>query len=130
MSDNVSNAAQNSEMLQGSQPNSSRSSSDSANSVDGTATNLNIVWPPLDAFVISLGDWPNLNREQVTSSNIKEWVENMSVDMPLGSVTPGLSTGADPLGSGVPVFSANNSFLGTAVTPSENQLGRQKQGNR
>ena len=65
--------------------------------------------------------------EQTTISNIKEWVENMSVGMTLGSVTPGLSTGADPLGSGVPVFSASNkSFVSTAVTTSGNQLGKRK----
>ena len=43
--------------------------------------------------------------------------------MTLGSVTPGLSTGADALGSGDLVFSAsNNSIEGTAVTPSGNQI--------
>ena len=71
MSDHVSNVEQSSEIMQGSQPNSLRASSDSANSVDGTATNLGNVWPPLDALVIALGDWPNSNREQATSSNIK-----------------------------------------------------------
>ena len=35
-------------MLQGSQPNTSRASSDSANIVEGTATNLGKVWSPLD----------------------------------------------------------------------------------
>ena len=69
-SDKVSNAEQNSEMLQGSQPNSSRATSDSANSVESTATNLGNVWPPLNASVIASRDWPNSNREQTTISNI------------------------------------------------------------
>ena len=72
MSYNVSSAAQNSEMLQGSQPNSSQAFSHSANSVEGTVTNPNKAWPPLDASMIALGYWPNSNREQATSSNIKE----------------------------------------------------------
>ena len=127
MSDNVTNAEKSSEILQGSQPNSSRVSSDSANSGDGTATNIGNVWPPLDTSVIDSGDLLNSNREQATSSNIKQWVENMSVGMTSGSVTPGLNTGADPLGSGFPVSSASkNSFVGTAVTPSGNQLGKRK----
>ena len=127
MSDNVSNALQKTELLQGSQPNSSRASSDSAYSVDDTATNLGNVGPPLNASVIALGDWPNSNREQATSSSIKEWVENMSVAMTLVSFTPGLSIGADAVGSGVLVFQASkNSFVGTAVTPSGNQLRKRK----
>ena len=47
--------------------------------------------------------------------------------MTLGSGTPGLSAGADLLGSGVPVFTASNiSFVRTAVTLSENQQGKRK----
>ena len=130
MSDNVSNAEQNSEMLQGSQPNSSRASSDSANSLEYTPTNL---WPPVYASVIAsgAGDWPISNREQTTSSNTKEWVENMSVGMTLGSNTPGLSTGTDPLGCGVPVFSASNkSFVAPQLLLQEISWESEKQENR
>ena len=127
MPDNVSNAEQNSEMLLGSHQHSSRVSLDSANSVEGTVTNFGNVWPPLEASVIALGDWPNSNREQAINSTIKERVENMSVGMTPGSVTPGLSIAVDPVGSGVPVFSASNtSFVGTAVTLPGNQLGKRK----
>ena len=121
MSDNESDAEQNSEMLQGSQPNTTQASSDSANIAEGTATSLGKVWSPRDTSVIALGNWPNSNRKQGTRSNNKKWVEN------IGSVTPELSTGADPLGSVVPVISdSNNAFVDTAVTPSGNPLGKRR----
>ena len=49
-------------MLQGSQPKSSRASSYSANSADGTATNPSNVWPPLKASVTAFGDSARLGQ--------------------------------------------------------------------
>ena len=99
MPDKVSNADQNSEILQFSQPNSSPASSDSANPVVGTDMNPGSIWPSLDASVVTLADWPNPNREQATSSNINEWVESRSGVATLGRVAPELGIGEHPLGS-------------------------------
>ena len=127
ISDNVSNAEQNLQMAHSSQPKSSRASVDSADFANVTTKNRDSVWLPLDASVIALGDWPNSNREQATSSNIKEWVENMNVSMTLEEITPPVSIKVDPLGSGVPVFSASrNALADTTDTPSENRLRKRK----
>ena len=72
MSDNMSNAEQNSQMAYFSQLNSSRTSSDSTNFVNGTAMNCGSVWPPMNNSAIAWGDWPNSNGEQATSSNISK----------------------------------------------------------
>ena len=58
MSDNISNAEQNSQMAFSSLPNTSRASSDIANLADGTAKNLGGVGPPLKTSEKALGDWP------------------------------------------------------------------------
>ena len=122
-SDNVSNAEQNSQMAFSSLPNSSRASSDIANLADGTAKNLGSVWPPLNTSEIALGDWSISSREQATSSNIKEWAENMSMDITLGGVTPQLSIEADLLGPRIPMLSAcENALAHPAVTPSGSHL--------
>ena len=122
-SDNVSNAEQNSQMAFSSLPNSSRASSDIANLADGTAKNLGNVWPPLNTSEIALGDWSISSREQATSSNIKEWAENMSMDITLGGITPQLSIEEDLLGPRTPMFSAcGNALAHPAVTPSGSHL--------
>ena len=97
MSDNVSNAESNLQMAHSSKPKSSRASVDSADLANCTPINRDSVWPPLDSSVIALGDWPNSNGEQTTTSNINEWVENMNEGMTLGDVSPQLSIRADPL---------------------------------
>ena len=90
-------------------------------------TNRDNVWPPLKTSVIALEDWPNSNRERATSSNTNERVANMIAGMTLGETTPHVSEGADPLGSGIPVFSASRSmFADTTGTLSGNQLGKRK----
>ena len=127
MSDNMSNAEQNSQMAYFSQLNSSRTSSDSANFVNGTAMNCGSVWPPMNNSAIAWGDWPNSNGEQATSSNISKSVEDKNAGMALGEITPQVSLGVDPLGSGVPVFAASrNAVADTASTPSGNQLGKRE----
>ena len=127
MSDNMSNAEQNSQMAYFSQLNSSRTSSDSANFVNGTAMNCGSVWPPMNNSAIAWGDWPNSNGEQATSSNISKSVEDKNPGMALGEITPQVSLGVDPLGSGVPVFAASrNAVADTASTPSGNQLGKRE----
>ena len=51
----------------------------------------------------------------------------MNVGMILGAITLQESVGVDPLGSGVPVFSASrNAFADTTGTPSGHQLGKRK----
>ena len=111
MSNNVSNAEQNSEMLQGSQPNSSRASSDSANSSDKAL-------PPRIRHRDCFGRLAYLEQRinyELESSNIKEWLENTRVEYRSG-----------PMGSGVPMFGAsNNSFVGTAVTLSGNRENKE-----
>ena len=127
MSDNMSNAEQNSQMAYFSQLNSSRTSSDSANFVNGTAMNCGSVWPPMNNSAIAWGDWPNSNGEQATSSNISKSVEDKNAGMALGEITPQVSLGVDPLGFGVPVFAASrNAVADTASTPSGNQLGKRE----
>ena len=127
MSDNMSNAEQNSQMAYFSQLNSSRTSSDSANFVNGTAMNCGSVWPPMNNSAIAWADWPNSNGEQATSSNISKSVEDKNAGMALGEITPQVSLGVDPLGSGVPVFAASrNAVADTASTPSGNQLGKRE----
>ena len=127
MSDNMSNAEQNSQMAYFSQLNSSRTSSDSANFVNGTAMNCGSVWPPMNNSAIAWGDWPNSNGEQATSSNISKSVEDKNAGMALGEITPQVSLGVDPLGSGVPVFAASrNAVADTASTPPGNQLGKRE----
>ena len=127
MSDNMSNAEQNSQMAYFSQLNSSRTSSDSANFVNGTAMNCGSVWPPMNNSAIAWGDWPNSNGEQATSSNISKSVEDKNAGMALGKITPQVSLGVDPLGSGVPVFAASrNAVADTASTLSGNQLGKRE----
>ena len=72
---------------------------------------------------IALGEWPISNREQATSSNIKEWTENMSTGITLGGVTPQLSIEEEPLGPRTPMFSAcGNAFAHPVVTPSGSHL--------
>ena len=86
-------------------------------------------WPPLDATVSALRDLLKSNREQATSSNIIEWEweEHMNTGATLEGVTPMLSAGADPLGSGVPVFSASkNPFVGTSGTLSGLETEKRK----
>ena len=123
MSDNISNAEQNSQMAFSSLPNSSRASSDIANLADGTAKNLSGVGPPLKTSENALGDWPISKREQATSSNIKVLADNMKMGITLVGVTPQLSIEADPLGPRIPMFSAcGNAFPHPAVTPSESHL--------
>ena len=127
MSDNVSNVEQNLQIAQASQPNSSRASLVSANPEEGTAVNLSSVWPPLNTSQIASGDWPNSNRELATSSNIREWVENMSVGITLGNATPEMGLEADPQDSGAPAFgTGRDTEADTAVTPVANQLGKHK----
>ena len=127
MSNNMSNAEQNSQMAYISQLNSSRASSDSAYFVNGTAMNCGSVWPPVNNSAIAWADWPNSNVEQATSSDISKWVENMNAGTAFGEITPQVSLGVDPLGSGVPVFAASrNAVADTASTPSGNQLGKRE----
>ena len=127
MSDNMSNAEQNSQMAYISQLNSSRASSDSAYFVNGTAMNCGSVWPPVNNSAIAWADWPNSNVEQATSSDISKWVENMNAGTAFGEITPQVSLDVDPLGSGVPVFAASrNAVADTASTPSGNQLGKRE----
>ena len=127
MSNNMSNAEQNSQMAYISQLNSSRASSDSAYFVNGTAMNCGGVWPPVNNSAIAWADWPNSNVEQATSSDISKWVENMNAGTAFGEITPQVSLDVDPLGSGVPVFAASrNAVADTASTPSGNQLGKRE----
>ena len=111
MSDNVSIADQNSQMAYFSQLNHSRASSDSANFVNGTAMNCGNVWPPMNNSAIDWGDWPNSNGEQAKSSDISKWVENMNAGTAFGEITPQMSLDVDPLGSGVPVFTASRNAV-------------------
>ena len=118
----MSNAQQNSAMVQASQANSSRATADSSNPVNGIAFNSGSIWPPLNAFVTALEDWSTSNREQAISSNNNECVENRAVGATKRNITPASSVGVHLLGSGAPIFSANrNPMVGTAVTPSGNQ---------
>ena len=127
MSDNMSNAEQNSQVAYFSQLNSSRASSDSAYFVNGTAMNCGSVWPPMNNSAIAWADWPNSNGEQATSSIISKSVEDKNAGMALGEITPQVSLGVDPLGSGVPMFAASrNAVADTASTPSGNQLGKRE----
>ena len=126
-SDNVFNAEQSSQMAHTSRPNSSQASPNRANFVDGPTINLDSVWPSLDASLIAWENKLNSNREQKVSSNISEWVQSRSVGTTLGRATPELSIREEPLGSGVPVFSADkNPFVDTSVTPTGSQLGKEK----
>ena len=89
--------------------------------------NCGNVWPPMNNSAIAWGDWPNSNGEQATSSNISKGVEDKNAGMALGEITPQVSLGVDPLGSGIPVFAASrNAVADTASTPSGNQLGRRE----
>ena len=111
MSNNMSNAEQNSQMAYISQLNSSRASSDSAYFVNGTAMNCGSIWPPVNNSAIAWGDWPNSNGEQAKSSDISKWVENMNAGTAFGEITPQMSLDVDPLGSGVPVFAASRNAV-------------------
>ena len=127
MSNNMSNAEQNSQMAYISQLNSSRASSDSAYFVNGTAMNCGSIWPPVNNSAIAWADWPNSNVEQATSSDISKWVENKNAGTAFGEITPQVSLDVDPLGSGVPVFAASrNAVADTASTPPGNQLGKRE----
>ena len=127
MSNNMSNAEQNSQMAYISQLNSSRASPDSAYFVNGTAMNCGSIWPPVNNSAIAWADWPNSNVEQATSSDISKWVENKNAGTAFGEITPQVSLDVDPLGSGVPVFAASrNAVADTASTPPGNQLGKRE----
>ena len=123
MPDNLSNADENAEMASASQPESSRDSLDSTNSMDGAeATRQSNVWPPLEITNYSLDGWPNSNNrlanEQTTTN---EWIPQTSTSATPEKAPPKTATPRDSSGSHASTSSENKNLFLRGFTPRKRQ---------